>query len=203
MTCDIHDHGYWIGTDGLPHVGDDALAIALKDRLVGLSVVDIGCGNGFYVSRISSSPGQVVGYDGNPSTPEITSGRCGVADVTREDFDVGIYDVVLFLEVGEHIPAEYQETVIDNVCKTARQAAIVSWGIPGQGGHGHFNCQDVDVIETKFEARGFCNAEPISRKLREVSTLPWFKTNLLCMIRSEGNGIDCQGSSLEQPRPPA
>lgn len=181
MTCAIHEHGYWVGSEGLPHVHDADLASGMAEFLDGMSVVDLGCGDGFYVGKIPAT--EIAGFDGNPDTPTVTGGQCGVADLTDPAMDVGQWDAVLFLEVGEHIPPEHEATVIANVAKTSRRLIVVSWAQPGQGGHGHVNCLFTDDVRERFKAYGFVCDEVTTLRLRHRATVSWFQTNLLVLTK--------------------
>jgi hypothetical protein len=48
--------------------------------------------------------------------------------------------------VAEHIPPEYESIFIENLISCNRKGIILSWAIPGQGGHGHFNEKPNDYV---------------------------------------------------------
>src|SRR5512139_875243 len=132
--------GYWIN-DGGGHMFDQVFADGIVQVLGELgvySVIDIGCGNGAYTDYLNRAGFGCVGYDGNPNTHVFTNGRCQVADFSvMQNF--GLYDCALSLEVGEHIPAEYEQVFMDNLANHADKVIVMSWAVKGQGGHGHVN----------------------------------------------------------------
>lgn len=142
------------------------------------TIVDIGCGNGAYVSALHKVGYSVVGYDGSPATPIITKGRCSVMDFSNP-VDIGLYDVVLSLEIGEHIPQQYESVFIDNIISAVRHLLILSWAIEGQGGTGHVNCRNNDYIISAIEAKGLVFDPVLSAELRQGVFLPWFANTIM------------------------
>ena len=139
-TDTIHQHGYWFNTDSRHHVFDSKLCEALISMFRGVeSVLDIGCGDGSYIKRMNQEGFACIGYDGNPNTEILTDGLCGVMDFA-EPVNIGNFELVLCLEVGEHIPRDYEQIFIDNVVKCSKKWIVLSWGLPGQPGWGHVNC---------------------------------------------------------------
>ena len=41
---------------------------------------------------------------------------------------------VMSLEVGEHIPADYEAIFLDNLARHAKEGVLLSWARPNQGG---------------------------------------------------------------------
>ena len=126
----INERGYWENNTLEGHGVDRSLARGLVnffkqeyydfEENSKIFILDIGCGNGFYTKLLNDQSELVCdGYDGNPYTPEITNGLCKVADFSKRiDFEnIPVYDWVLCLEVGEHIPAEFEDDFIWNICE--------------------------------------------------------------------------------------
>ena len=65
--------------------------------------------------------------DGNPSTKELNNGVCDILDLSKTHVFDNKYDWVLSLEVGEHIPKEYENIFIDNLCNNCINGIIISW----------------------------------------------------------------------------
>jgi tryptophanyl-tRNA synthetase len=99
-----------------------------------------------------------------------------------------MYDLVLSLEVGEHIPEEYEEVFIQNLVTHANDMLVISWGIPGQLGLGHVNCRENSYIIGKIMENGFRYDERWSGILRRTARLPWFKKTLMVFHREKGQG---------------
>jgi hypothetical protein len=89
-------------------------------------------------------------------------------------------DVVLCLEVGEHVPKESEALLLDKICQHAKEKIILSWAIPGQGGFGHVNCQSNEYIVAQMKARGWHIDWDESNYLRErCSGCSWFENTLM------------------------
>jgi tryptophanyl-tRNA synthetase len=145
------------------------------------SAIDIGCGNGGYTKALIGNGIPCVGYDGSPLTPEITGGICRVADFS-EPKDFGRFELVLSLEVGEHIPEQYEQVFIDNLCRMSVKYVCMSWAIVGQNGTGHVNCKNNDYIIEQMALRGFRYDKESSEFLRlnnSHDTFPWFDNTLM------------------------
>jgi hypothetical protein len=177
---DINDRGVWLTktmTDS--HVHDKSLSDALVFKYKEFNtVVDIGCGSGKYVKNFNDHGVICMGYDGSPLTPEIANEYCHVMDFS-EDQDIGKYDIVLSLETGEHIPRQYEEVFIDNVCRASSKKVIMSWAVEGQGGNGHYNERGNDYVIHEMNKRGFDFNHDESVFLRKESCAPWFKNTIM------------------------
>jgi cyclopropane fatty-acyl-phospholipid synthase-like methyltransferase len=173
----IHDHGYWLDNSNDGHVFDQSLATALLTVFAGRTVVDIGCGKGDYVKVFRGKGIVCDGYDGNPLTPTFDP-LLKVCDFSKLT-DIGLYDWVLSLEVGEHIPKEYEQAYIENVHKSNRLGIVLSWAIEGQIGRGHVNCRNNDYIKDIFKGLGYENDLDSENRLRSLATLPWLPKTLM------------------------
>jgi len=176
----IHERGYWLSkAETNTHDWDRPLASELvKMFKTSATIVDIGCGNGGYTKHFIENGLSCVGFDGSPLTPEITGGLCGIMDFSVP-VDIGKFDFVLSLEVGEHIPASYEQIFIDNLANTSKKFICLSWGVEGQGGLGHVNCRNNDYVIRELAKRGFVYDSKKSNQLRSVSTFPWFKNTVM------------------------
>lgn len=175
----IHPHGYWleINNDNT-HVCDQTLCDSIIKMFKVKTAVDIGCGNGAYTHNLIDSGIDCCGFDGSPLTYILTSGLCSVMDFSQPVM-IGKFDLVLCLEVGEHVPNEYEKVFIDNICNASQKWICLSWGIPGQPGYGHVNCQTNEYIINELKSRGFNYRNDLSLILRENSTFDWFKNTLM------------------------
>jgi SAM-dependent methyltransferase len=182
----MNDRGCWTLKEEIDtHVFDESLceAIIATCNNQGIkSVVDIGCGNGAYTRRILSAGLYCDGFDGSPLTVEMTNFICSVRDFSQRQ-NIGKYGLVLSLEVGEHIPAEYEDIFIDNLTDAAMGLIILSWAVPGQGGTGHVNCQNNSYIIRQMAERGFFYDSLATQYLRHKATIPWFKNTILTFER--------------------
>ena len=176
----IHPRGYWLDKSATDtHMFDPVLCDAIVRSFTDMkTIIDIGCGNGKYTSALNEAGYLCLGFDGSPLTPELTNMRCDVMDFSQS-VNIGKFDLVLSLEVGEHIPVEYEQTFIDNLCNHSKKSILISWAVEGQPGTGHVNCRNNDYIISEMKKRDFIFDEDISQYFRDNSYLPWFKNTLM------------------------
>ncbi len=188
----ISDRGGWEHNTFAGHCFDQGLCEALL-RICKLgeigSVVDFGCGPGWYVAAFQRNHILAKGYDANPNTKEFSSlftpgeGRCEQANLAHEFILETPVDLVLSLEMGEHIPQEFESQLIQNMVRNTRKYLILSWALPGQPGDGHINCQPNEYIIEKITRYGFSENKIIKKYLREQAQLSWFKETIMVFER--------------------
>jgi 2-polyprenyl-3-methyl-5-hydroxy-6-metoxy-1,4-benzoquinol methylase len=183
----INELGFWETTDGTGHIHDQNLADALASYLLitaHKTVVDFGCGMGDYARAFKASNLTVEAFDGNPNTEALTEGIGSVLDLSKPFYLKKKFDAVLSLEVGEHIPAEFEVLFLDNICKHVRKTLIISWAIEGQKGDGHVNCRNNDYIIKSVCERGFKYNKKATQELRKAATnASWFGYTLMIFNR--------------------
>jgi len=145
------------------------------------SIADIGCGKGDYCKYLKEQGISIVhGYEGTPNIRKIASyDDIMVVDLTISRTVGTSYDLVLCLEVGEHIPQKYEQIFIDNLCQYVKEDLILSWGVPGQGGAGHFNEQPNEYVIDELAKRELVFDRGASTKLRDAASFRWFKNTTM------------------------
>jgi len=143
------------------------------------SVVDLGCGPGYYCNAFKQAGvPAVVGYDGTPNNWGIFN-NIQFADLTDPSLALPSADLVLCLEVGEHVPKQFEKQFIENILKPVKNYLVLSWATPGQGGFGHVNELPNAVIKEKMASYGMKFLEAETRQIRNAATLWWFKNTLM------------------------
>ena len=179
--------GYWDGPHAASqHQYDASLSEALLaffQREKATTVVDLGCGMGTYVRYFLEHGLQASGLDGNPATPQLSNGTCAVLDLSTVAEVVEPYNWVLSLEVGEHLPKEYEAAFLENLHRFNAHGMVLSWALQGQGGVGHVNEQNNDYIKAKVCARGYINDVRSEEALRKASTFSYFKKTVMVFRR--------------------
>lgn len=185
MAETISDKGYWLDNTLDNHRYDEVLAPALlsffKDKKA-ISIVDFGCGHGNYTTLLDKEI-RTLGFDGNPNTKGLTNGVCNVLDLSQPVNLEEKFDWVLSLEVGEHIPKQFEDNFVNNLHNHAIKGIVVSWAVPGQGGHGHFNEQSNEYIRDRFEKLGYTSDLDAEKFLRDNSSHFWFKNTIMVFNR--------------------
>jgi len=176
----IHKDGYWLMRDKR-YKFDSPLArhIAVFCKRVGVeTIIDIGCGNGAYTKFLRGVGFEVDGYDGNPHTMEITDGECGVHNFAETTY-IRPRDLILCLEVAEHIPREKEAIFTENLFLSMSNYIILSWAVEGQGGLGHVNCRNNDYVIDLADSYGYKLMERDTEVLRQVAKIKWFKKSVM------------------------
>jgi cyclopropane fatty-acyl-phospholipid synthase-like methyltransferase len=185
---EISEKGYWIGDVPECHVTDRVLGEAIADFFIeedARTVVDFGCGMGDYVMELRCRGIAAEGYDGNPLTPQFTNGICKVRDLSEPFQLEETFDWVMSLEVGEHLPQQYEKIFIENLMRHAKKGILLSWAIKNQGGTGHFNEQNNDYIKAIFADYGYINDLKAEKKLRSKAQCSWFVHSLMVFRKGE------------------
>lgn len=181
----ISNTGYWESNEQLYHVCCtslcDWIAEFLKDQK-DKQIYDMGCGLGQYCNRLSKAGfTKLLGFEGSAHAhnefPNIRQQDLTVPFVLEEKGNV------IFLEVAEHVPAQFENVMLDNVANACDDKLIMSWAVRGQAGWGHVNCLDNHEAIAKVTAKGFIylpneTAEARSRIL-DNDPCPWFKGTTL------------------------
>ena len=180
---EISKHGYWENEIVYGGHYDDYILIphliAFLKKENAQSIVDLGCGNGYYVKEMRKAGLNADGFDGNPNTPTITGGVCGVLDLAEVKQLESCYDWVVSFEVGEHLPKQFEDSFMKNLDLNNKKGIILSWAVVGQGGTGHFNEQNNDYVKSKICEFGYLNDIKAENSLRNNSGLPWFKNTIM------------------------
>jgi SAM-dependent methyltransferase len=114
------------------------IAEYLFEHHKGQKILDVGCGRGLYVYAMRAVGLDAYGIDIDERLVE--SRWLTRSDITQP---VDLHaNVLLSLEVGEHIEHKMSGTYISNLCCSTRADIIYfSAAHVGQGGKGHINCQ--------------------------------------------------------------
>ena len=80
-----------------------------------------------------------------------------------------MYDLVISIEVLEHIDLRYHDRVFDFFVERANKFIIFSGGHPGQAGIGHIACRPEEEWRNEFVKRGFLFEREHTTELRKAS----------------------------------
>ena len=189
LDVDINEHGFWEGEEAeSQHVYDSSLSNSLLEFFKhenAHNVCDFGCGMGCYVKHFSENGLNATGYDGNPKTPELTNGMCNVLDLAEPVRLDSPFSWAMSLEVGEHLPPQFEDVFIGNLHNNNKDGIVLSWAVEGQGGHGHYNERNNDYIKSKICELGYINDTQAEDQLRSSSTLSWFKNTIMVFRKAK------------------
>lgn len=143
------------------------------------SVLDLGCGLGGYIQKFNEwGTPHVFGIDGFKETKYFLCDGNYLQHDLAESIDLEkTYDIVICVEVAEHIHEKYADQLISNILRHAGKMVIFSAARPGQPGNNHINCKPTSSWLNKWERLGWY-ADPFdSLAFRSLSTYYWFRRN--------------------------
>lgn len=180
----VSDNGAWIiDPDENPHFCIDRMSkilTSLVSKYKPSLIYDFGCGQGQYPKYIRDATGiDVVGFEAYPDYSHYDNIK--QIDLSKS-FTLEPADMSISLEVGEHIPAEFEQIFLDNLCNNTKKYLVLSWAIEGQDGIGHINCRNNDYIISELDKRGFSYDET-SEAIRDYEDLLWFKNTFMIFYR--------------------
>lgn len=185
-------HGQWISDSYSGHVFDEGLAECLSEIVLQRNIataVDMGCGPGWYVAYLRRLGIRAYGYDANPYTEQLSSPmfnssyHCECLDLSEEVIFSKPFELVLSIEVGEHIPMEFQDTFLDNLTNNCSNCILLSWAVPEQVGDGHVNLQTNEWVINQIARRGFVFNREKTILYRSKCNNDWFKKTLMFFER--------------------
>jgi SAM-dependent methyltransferase len=152
-------------------------------------VVDVGCGLGTWLSVCREyGIDEVFGVDGDyvdKSKLEIPEDRFLSFDLRKSLRVDKQFDLVLSLEVAEHLPGECAETFIDSLTRLG-PVVLFSAAIPFQGGTEHVNEQWPDYWVERFRTKGYVVVDCIRKQIWQNDYVEdWYAQNTLMFIRED------------------
>jgi glycosyltransferase involved in cell wall biosynthesis len=162
----------------------DRLALWIKRELEPKTVLDIGCGPGIYVKSLQDLGVHAHGID----VDQRVHGKPYLEFKSLFDLDsTALAEVVVCMEVIEHIESDLEDQVIDRVSAVVGKTLIWTAAVPGQGGIGHVNCRPKEYWAEKFQALGLVRNLQKEQQLISYAQagyhLGWFTNNLLYFER--------------------
>jgi glycosyltransferase involved in cell wall biosynthesis len=161
----------------------DRLAKWVKEQLDPASLLDIGCGPGTYVDSFRDAGIAAVGLD----IDERVHGKEHLTYKSLLDITDERAEVVICLEVAEHIEPELEDQVVAKVAGAVGRTLIWTAAAVGQGGIGHINCKHKQEWADKLTAAGLVRNVELETALRTYIKqgyhLGWFSNNLLVFER--------------------
>jgi SAM-dependent methyltransferase len=164
----------------------ERLASWIKTEINPKKVLDIGCGPGIFVYPLIKEGVDARGIDIDSrvfNKPHLQFKSLFELDTDPLDPATDISDLVVCLEVAEHIEEEKADQVVEKVAGCTGSTLIWTAAHPGQGGIGHINCQNKEYWAEKLEKQGLVRNLEKEQKLldycKEGTHMGWFTQNLL------------------------
>ena len=168
----------------------------IYQRFLPENILDIGCGVGQYL-KIFNKRGvtEIIGVDGFiPQQSFLNSNQYICHDLTHPLNLQRKFDLVMCLEVAEHLPPGKELNLIETLNNHASNILIFSAAEIGQPGNGHINCQPfeywVDLLKQ--------NWSPMLTEtlfFRCISSFSWFRRNPIVLQKK--TELTSENSSLK------
>jgi 2-polyprenyl-3-methyl-5-hydroxy-6-metoxy-1,4-benzoquinol methylase len=173
----------------------------LIDLLHPKSVIDVGCGVGTWLSVFNTHGiKDFFGIDGeyvNTQMLEISAEAFMPTDIKKPFRLERRYDLVISLEVAEHLPIESASVYVESLTKLG-PVILFSAAIPFQGGANHVNEQWPEYWVEHFQRKGFTVIDCIRRRFwRNQNVKWWYAQNTLMFV--EDNFLEVS-PTLKQER---
>ncbi len=153
------------------------------------SIIDIGCGTGAWLSVWQQNGvNDILGIDGNYINKDqllINSDNFLAAELEEYISIKRYFNLVMSLEVAEHIKPEFASNFIHTLCNSG-DIVLFSAAIPNQGGVLHYNEQYPQYWIEKFKEFGFVPYDCIRNKIWENNKIDInYRQNILFFINIE------------------
>lgn len=164
------------------------LDILFKDLEIN-SALDLGCGNGVWLSELERRDvSRTLGVDG-PWVPRnlfLSQSDYLEHNFAQEKFIIKErFDLVICLEMFEHIPEERAIELISTI-SSITDRVLFSAAVPNQGGNGHINEQYLSYWVKLFRDEGFYLNDTIRPEIWNDRDIPyWYRQNIVVFSRVE------------------
>lgn len=147
------------------------------------SVVDVGCGTGGWLAVFKELGIQdYLGIDGeyvDLKMLQIPQEKFLAFDLKQPLPIDKKFDLVVSLEVAEHLPFEVAEMFVNSLTRMG-EVVLFSAAIPFQGGVGHINEQWPDYWVNIFQKQGYAVADCLRKKIWNNPKVEfWYAQNIL------------------------
>lgn len=150
------------------------------------SVLDIGCGTGTWL-KVFEQMGvtDFVGVDGDyvdRNLLQVSEENFTAHDLTQPLHLKKEFDLVLSLEVAEHLPEGAAEIFVETLVSHSK-TIVFSAAIPGQGGQNHLNEQWPAYWQKKFRKYGYEYYDLIRPEIWDNERVDrWYKQNTFLLF---------------------
>ncbi len=160
----------------------------LNKLLTPTSVVDVGCGTGTFLKAFQiNHVNDLLGIDGpwvKRHQLHIDSDLFIEADLEKPFGIDRQFDVVLCLEVVEHLSPAAVDTIIQSLVSLGKKI-VFSAAVPFQGGQNHINEQTIDYWQEKFSAHGYHFYDVFRKAFWNNAEVDWWYKQNMFLVAHE------------------
>lgn len=135
------------------------------------SVLDVGCGFGFHLKYFKDILGlEIYGVEGSEKVKNLSFFP---NDIISHDYSHGFssiskdIDLVWSVEFVEHVNSQYVDNFMNDISKG--KYAIITHAMPGQPGHHHVNCQNLEYWIDVFSRYEFLYDEQETKYIKKLA----------------------------------
>lgn len=187
-----------------------AVVPVLMKQFAPRTVIDVGCGEGWWGAAFRDAGCAVTLMDGLPMLLTAFDGdTSGLWDPVGCDLENEFFfygggkkhlekfgehkDLALCLEVAEHLSPERAPTFVRDLCRLS-DTVVFSAAVPGQGGTGHLNEQWPDYWADLFARHGYMGTGLLRWRLWNDERVQWwYRQNLLVFTRKAHRKLTYDG----------
>lgn len=165
------------------------------------TVLDVGCGEGWWAHAFAEAGCDVLGIDGAVLDTRPAGPRFAHHDLSAPFAACGRFDLAVALEVAEHLPPWRADSFVADLCTVAPDV-LFSAAIPGQGGVGHLNEQWPAYWVDLFRAHGYAVSGALRWQIWSDDRVEnWYRANTLVASRRPEAYPALFASPLAEPWP--
>ena len=158
MPSEVYNEAFYTEESRVSLRCAEQIVPLIYERFKPASVVDVGCGVGAFLRSFRVLGVEtVLGLDGDYLPREklmVPPEEFRPTDLTKPFALDRRYDLVMCLEVGEHLDAPYADAFVQSLCQLG-DIVVFSAAIPVQGGDHHVNEQWQSYWVERFAKCGF------------------------------------------------
>jgi SAM-dependent methyltransferase len=164
----------------------DAMLPLVLDLVSPSSILDVGCGTGVWLrTALDHGIQDVLGVDGGTSERVIPAEKFRQLDFAEPLEFEGRFDLVICMEVAEHLPPERASSFVAELCRAA-DVVLFSAAIPGQAEPGsvvHQNEQWQSYWAELFSALGYRTIDAIRPLIWTNDAIAvWYRQNAFLAV---------------------
>jgi SAM-dependent methyltransferase len=211
---EIYDETYYGHVDQIMAGSCEAISESIVEHFQPKTVLDVGCGTGGLIMALRARGVNAFGLEYSQAALRLCRARgldVRQFDLEHDSGDGRKVDVVVSLEVAEHLPEHIADRFVDLLCASA-PIVVMTAATPGQGGTDHVNEQPHEYWIEKFAKRGLTYQKDASMEWRALWTrlgaapcycanVMIFRTAVSSLLKIDELGVTQVGQDIPMPEP--